>query len=143
MRHLVEPVQRRRAQAAVDEERVVVADEREADDADGLEDAAAEECEACARVAFELRVDVRAFDEDGEDDDDHADEREARRPRELVDVAVERERVRDADRAEGDHELAVREPGEDGDSVEVREDGADDVWYCIACVVLGLGRKRE
>ena len=121
----------------------MVAHEREADHADGLEDPRAEHGEPLVGIALELRSDVRALDEHGGDDDDHADEGEPRRARELGDVTVERERVRDADRAEGDHELAVREPGEDGDGVEVREDGADDVWYCIACVVLGLGRKRE
>ena len=90
---LVEPVERRRAQAAVDEEGVVVADEREADHADGLEHAVAEEGEAGTRGALEVRRHVWAFDEDGEDDDEHADEGEARGAGKLVDVTIEGERV--------------------------------------------------
>ena len=121
MRDLVEAVERRRAQAAVDEERVVMAHEREADHAYRLEHAPAEDREARARVAFELFGHVRALDEHGDDDDAHAHEREPGRARELVDVAVEGERVRDADGAERDHELAVREQVEDGDPVEPGE----------------------
>ena len=95
-----------------------MAHKRETDHANGLEDAWTGDGVAFGRVAFEFGGYGGAFDEDGENDDDHADEREARRPRELVDVAVERERVRDADGAESDHELTIGEEGKYGDSVE-------------------------
>ena len=114
MRHLREPVKRRRAQAPVDEQRVVVAHEREADDADRLEDARAEHGEALRGVALELGRHALALDEHGDDDDHHADQREEGRASELVDRPVQGERVRDADGAERDDELALGEKGEDG-----------------------------
>lgn len=114
----------------------MVAHEREADHADGLEDARAEDREALRGVALELVRDVRALDEHGGDDDQHADEGQPRGARELRDVAVERERVGEAQRAERDDELPVGEPGEDRHVVEFGEDGADDMWDCVACVVL-------
>ncbi|KIP10864.1 hypothetical protein PHLGIDRAFT_184043 [Phlebiopsis gigantea 11061_1 CR5-6] len=127
VRDFRKPVERRRLQAAVDEQRVVVADEREADHADGLEQPGAEHGEPLRRVALQVGRDVRALDEHRRHDDHHADEREPRRARELVDVAVEREGVRDAYRAQRNDELAVREQGQDGHGVQVGKYRTDDV----------------
>ena len=114
MRHARKAVKRRRAQAPVDEQRVVVAHEREADDADRLEDARAEHGEALRGVALELGRHALALDEHRDDDGHHANQREEGRARELVDRPVQGERVRDADGAERDDELALGEKGEDG-----------------------------
>lgn len=108
--HLREPIQRRCSQASIYQQRIMVADERKANDADRLEDTRAHDGIALRRVALQFRSHMRALDEHRGDDDDHADEGEARGPRELVDVAVEGERVRDADGAERDDELAFGEP---------------------------------
>lgn len=55
--------------------------ESEADDSDGLEDPSVYDCEPLRWVAFQLFRNVRALDEDGDDDDAHAKEGEARSPR--------------------------------------------------------------
>lgn len=100
MRHPREPVQRRRAQTAVDEQRVVVAHEREADHADRVKYPRADDAPPRARGAAQVGVDARAFDEHGRDDDNHGEERKGRRACELVDVAVEREGERHAERGQ-------------------------------------------
>ena len=55
-----------------------------------------------------------------------------------MDVAVEGKRVRDADSAEGDDELALGEEVQHGDGVQVREYRADDVGYRITLSGKGL-----
>ena len=132
MRHFRKPIQRRCPQTAVNQQRIVVAHIREADHAYRLHDPGLYDREPLLGVALEVGRDVRALDEHGGDDDDHPDQREPGRARELVDVAVQGERVGDADRAERDDELPVCEPGEDGDRFEGREDGADDVRDGVA-----------
>lgn len=78
MRHLGKSVECRRLQAAVDQQRVVVADKSKADDADSLEEPRTKEREAFCWIPFELGRDVRTLDEYGGDDDDHSDEGETR-----------------------------------------------------------------
>ena len=48
-----------------------------------------------------------------------------------MNVAIEGERVGDADGAEGDDELALGQEVQHGDGVQVREYRADDVGYCV------------
>lgn len=74
-------------------------------DADGLEYTGAEDSEAFVGIAFKVGRDMRALDKNGRNDDDHAYERKPRCAGEFVDVAIEREWIRDANRAEGDDEL--------------------------------------
>jgi len=63
------------AQRAVDEERVVMADEGKGDDADGLEDAGCDQ-EQAAQGAAVVAGDADALGDDGDDDYEHADQRE-------------------------------------------------------------------
>lgn len=79
-----------------------------------------------------MRCDAWAFEEDGENDDEHSDESESGRAGEFVDVSVEGERVGDAYCAEGDDELTVSEDAEDWCGGEGGEDVSDDVGYRIA-----------
>lgn len=105
---------------------------RKANHANGLEYTRPDEGITLGRVALKVWGDVRALDEHRGNDDEHANEREPGGARELVDVAVEGERVGNADGAEGDDELAVGEPGEDGDGVEGREGRTDYVGYSVS-----------
>lgn len=117
VRDFVEPIQGWRPQAPVDEKRVVVAHKREANHADCLEDPISEHGEARARVALQFWGDVGSLDEHGSHDNEHADECQSGCAGELVDVAVEGKRVRDADSAEGDDELALGQEVQHGDGV--------------------------
>lgn len=84
-----------------------MADKRETDNTDCLEESRPQERKPLARISFEFRCHLGPFDEYGGNDDEHADEREAGGSRKFMDVAVERERVGDANGAESDDELAV------------------------------------
>lgn len=123
----------------------MVAHEREADHADGREDAWAEHGEALLGVALELRGHMLTLDEHGDDYGDHAYQREEGRACELVNRPVEGEWVRDADGAERDDELALGEEGEDGYRVEGGEYRAYDVRYCVALEIVrgGLSGVRS
>ncbi len=131
MRDLVEPVQGRSPQAPVYEKGVVVAHEREANHADGLEHPIPEDGKARARVAFQVWGDVWAFDEYRGDNNEHANKCQSGGAGELVDVAVEGERVGDADGAESDDKLALCEEIQDRDGIQVREYRANDVGYRV------------
>lgn len=78
MSDIVEAVHCGRLQAAVDEQRIVMTNEREAYDPNGLEHARPDEGEALRRIAFQLGCDVRTFDKDRGDDDQHPYERKTR-----------------------------------------------------------------
>lgn len=105
----------------------------EADDANGLENARTKHCKALILVPLELWRNARAIDDHGDDDDNHTNKRECGCTRELVDVTIEREGVRDNDGAQCDDELALGEQGQDRDAVEVRKNGTDDMWYSVPC----------
>lgn len=66
-----------------------MANEGEADDANSLEYAVAQERETCVGIAFEFLGYVWSFYENRCDDDEHADKRKSRCTREFVNVAVE------------------------------------------------------
>lgn len=110
----------------------MMAHKRKANNPNRLKNPGLDPREPFTRVPFEVWGDVRALDEDGGDDDEHADEGEGGCAGELVDVAVEGERVGDGDGAEGDDELAVSEEGEDRGGGEGGEGGADDLGDCVA-----------
>ena len=76
-----------------------------------------------------------AFNENGCNNDKHAYECKSRCAREFVDIAVERKRIRDAYCAEGDDELTLGEQEKDRDFIKMREDGANDMGYCVSCVI--------
>lgn len=57
---------------------------------------------------------MRAFNQNGSDDYQHADERQARCSREFVDIAMKGERIRHTNSAECYDELSVGEYGRDG-----------------------------
>lgn len=75
---------------------------------------------------------MRSFNENGRDNNEHANKSKTRSTREFVDVAVEGEWVRYTDCAESDDELAVCEDEKDGYILKIRKYRADDVGYCVA-----------
>ena len=77
MRHFRKSIQRRRPQTAVDQQRIVVAYERETDHADGLEQPRPQKRESFTGVSFQFGCHLGPFDENGGDDDQHADECES------------------------------------------------------------------
>lgn len=108
-----------------------MAHEREANDADGLEQLRFDDREPFGRIALQVRRDVWSLEKDRGDDDEHTDERKARGAREFVDVAVQRERVGDAYGAEDDDELSIGKYGQEGRCSEGREGVADDMGYGV------------
>ena len=89
-----------------------MANECEADDADGLEDSWTYYCKSLTWIAFEFGRDVWAFDQDRCYDNEHADQGQTGCSREFMDVAVEGQGVRYAYSAEGYDKLSVGEQPE-------------------------------
>lgn len=108
-----------------------------------LKDAPSQYREAMGGIAFERRVDLRGADEDGGDDDDHAEEGEGGGAGELVDGAVEGEGVGDGCCAEDDDELAVGEEGEGGGEGEKADDVRDGVPCTFGEQEDGVGEETE
>lgn len=78
MGHFRKSIQRRRPQAPINQQRIMMADKSEANDPNCLENPWTNERKSLARVAFKLRCDVWTFYKDRSYDDDHAYERQAR-----------------------------------------------------------------
>jgi hypothetical protein len=102
-----------------------------ADNSYGLEYSWPDNGEALCGIAFQIWCNVGSFNDDRDNNDDHADEGKSRCPGEFVYVSVEGEGVRDAAGAEGDDELPVSEYREDGYVDKVWEYRAYYVGYCI------------
>ena len=75
---------------------------------------------------------MRPFNENRDDNNEHPNQCYARGARKFVYVTVERKRVRDADGAEKDDELAIGKNLENRYTVKSGKYEADDVWYCVA-----------
>ncbi len=75
---------------------------------------------------------MRTLYEDGADDDQHPDECESRSTGQLVNVTVQGQRVRDAERAEADNELPVCQDAKKGHRLEHGEGRSNDMRYGVA-----------
>lgn len=113
MRNLREPIQSWSVQTPIDQQRIMVAYECEGYHANGWKQPRSKDRKTFALVAFEGRWDLRPFDENRGDDNDHANEGETGSAGELVDIPVERKGVGDGYGAQGDYELPVCEQRED------------------------------
>jgi hypothetical protein len=112
MRNLSEPIEGWRFQAAVYQQGVMMAYKRKADHPNRLEDPRVNYREPFTGVTFQFWWDVWALDDNGYDDYEHADEGKPGCAGQFMDVAVERERIRDAYCAKRYYELTIGEYGE-------------------------------
>ncbi len=86
----------------------------------------------CEGSPLKFWRDVRTLYEDGADDDQHPDECESRSTGQLVNVTVQGQRVRDAERAEADNELPVCQDAKKGHRLEHGEGRSNDMRYGVA-----------
>jgi hypothetical protein len=70
-----------------------MADESEADNADGLGYLWRNECESLGGIAFEIRGHIIAFNEHGDNNNNHPNEGKAGCTGQLMDITIEGERI--------------------------------------------------
>jgi len=143
MRNSCESIQRRRAQAPIDEEWIMVTDERETDNPNGLKDTRLDDGVAFGRITFKKWWHQRPFEDDWRYDYEHAAEGKGRCDGKFVDVAIQWKRIRYAWYAKYDDKLTICEHRENGYRRQRGEYGTNNMRNCIPCSTVNWARHRS